>query len=68
MGDFVYGQSLKGAGRTHNAIDLKFSLLDPTLKASSLHFFFGFLAEWFLLSDWRAFQKCPTKIHDVSFL
>ena len=41
MGDFLYGQCLKGAGRTENAIDLKFSLLDPSLlsfKASSLRF------------------------------
>ena len=39
MGDFLYGQCLKGAGRTENTIDLKFSLLDPSLlsfKASSL--------------------------------
>ena len=39
MGDFLYGQCLKGAGRTENAIDLKFSLLDPSLlsfQASSL--------------------------------
>ena len=38
MGDFLYGQCSKGAGRTHNAIDLKCSLLDPTFRASSLHF------------------------------
>ena len=25
-----------GAGKTHNTIDLKFSLLDPSLKASSV--------------------------------
>ena len=39
MGDFLYGQCLKGAGRRENAINLKFSLLDPSLlsfKASSL--------------------------------
>ena len=39
MRDFLYGQCLKGARRTENTIDLKFSLLDPSLlsfKASSL--------------------------------
>ena len=36
MGDFLYGQCSKGAGRTHNVIDLKFYLLlDLSLKASS---------------------------------
>ena len=58
MGDFLYGQFLKGAGRTQSAIDLKFSLLDPSFKASFLHF----------LYDWRAFHKCPAEIHDVPFL
>ena len=36
MGDFSYGQCLKGAGRTHNTIDLKLSPLDLSFKASSL--------------------------------
>ena len=36
MGDFLYGQCLKGAGRTHITIDLKLSPLDLSFKASSL--------------------------------
>ena len=36
MGDFLYGQCLKGAGRTHKTIDLKLSPLDLSFKASSL--------------------------------
>ena len=36
MGDFLYGRCSKGAGRTHNVIDLKFYLLlDLSFKASS---------------------------------
>ena len=31
MEDFLYGQCSKGAGGTHNAIDLKFSLLNLSL-------------------------------------
>ena len=36
MGDFLHGQCSKGAGRTQNAIDSKFSFLHPTFKALSL--------------------------------
>ena len=70
MGDFLYGQCLKGAGRTENAIDLKFSLLDPILlsfKASSLRsppppptsrsiFFYRYRGDTFLCDGLRHFQ------------
>ena len=35
MGDFLHGQCSKGAGRTQDAIDSKFSLLHPTFEALS---------------------------------
>ena len=36
MGDFLHGQCSKGAGRTQDTIDSKFSVLHPTFKALSL--------------------------------